>query len=175
MKKIAITLVSLILIGSIAFAALPNHTQRLIQQQVNTVLEQILQNLGAYNERLPEDRVYAHFDKTLYKPGETIWFSAYVRNGQSLKASDKSDIISVQLINPKGAIQKEYKIIARDGIAKGDFKLDEAAAGGIYKVKVFTNWLLNEKNPARTNGSKSRFTSLENEARLYQKGLWRRR
>lgn len=148
MKKIAITLLSLILIGSIAFAALPNQTQRFIKQQVNTVLEDILKNLRAFNESLPEDRVYAHFDKTLYKPGETIWFSAYIREGQSLKASNKSDIVSIQLINPKGAIEKEYKIIAQDGIAKGDFKIDENAVGGIYKVKVFTNWLLNDKNPA---------------------------
>ena len=33
-------------------------------------------NLDSYYDYLPEDRVYLHFDKPFYKPGETIWFSA---------------------------------------------------------------------------------------------------
>ena len=142
------TLLGFVLVASLSFAALPNSVQTLVQKQLNTFLEDILKNLRAYNEQLPEDRVYAHFDKTLYKPGETIWFTAYVRDGQSLKKSNKSDIVKIELYNPKGAIEKEYKIIAKNGVAKGDFQLDETAVGGIYKVKVYTNWMRNDALPA---------------------------
>ena len=90
MKKIVITLVSLILIGSIAFAALPNQTRQLIQQQVNTVLEEILQNLLAYNERLPEDRVYAHFDKTLYGSLRAIYHNFTEADANAIKTIERT-------------------------------------------------------------------------------------
>src|SRR4051812_14926034 len=48
-----------------------------------------------------EDRVYMQLDKSFYKPGETIWFAAYIRNGKDFTASAKSDILHVQLIGPK--------------------------------------------------------------------------
>ncbi len=147
-SKISIILLGLILIGSITYAALPSRMQLQFQQQLNSFLDDLLKNLKGYNEHLPEDRVYAHFDKTLYKPGETIWFSAFIRDGQSLKKSNQSDIVNVELYNPKGAIEKEYKIIAKNGVAKGDFQLDPAAVGGIYKVKVYTNWMTNDQLPA---------------------------
>lgn len=108
----------------------------------------ILQNLRKYNTHLPEDRLYIHFDKTLYKPGETIWFTVYIRDGQTLKPSIKSEIVTVQLINPKGNIEQTHKIIAHDGVARGDFQLSETDFGGIYKVKTETNWQKNDKNAA---------------------------
>ncbi len=147
-SKIGITLLGLVLLGSIAFAAIAEQGRFKINQQLNDFLTELMQKLQAFNEHAPEDRVYAHFDKTLYKPGETIWFTAYIRDAATLKKSEQSDIVSIQLINPKGGIEKEYKIIAKDGIAKGDFQIDEAAVGGIYKVKVFTNWMLNDQDPA---------------------------
>jgi len=57
-------------------------------------------------QKLPEERVYLQFDKPFYNPGETVWFAAYLRNGQNLKASDKSDILNVEFINPKGSVEK---------------------------------------------------------------------
>ncbi len=147
-SKIGIILLGLVLLGSITFAAMPAQARFKINQQLNDFLTELMQKLQAFNEQAPEDKVYAHFDKTLYKPGETIWFTAYVRDAETLKKSNKSDIVSVQLINPKGGIEKEYKVVAENGVAKGDFKIDENAVGGIYKVKVFTNWMLNDKDPA---------------------------
>ena len=143
-SKITIALFGIALISTIAYTAIPEKTQN----QLNDFLSELMMKLQKHNEQLPEDRVYAHFDKTLYKPGETIWFTAYVRDGKTLKKSEQSDIVSVQLINPKGAVEKQYSIIAENGVAKGDFKIDENAVGGIYKVNIFTRWMLNDKDPA---------------------------
>lgn len=135
MKKIAIILSSLLIIFTITFAAIPEQTRFKFNQQLNDVLSELMQKLNTFNKHTPEDRVYLHFDKTLYKPGETIWFSVYVRDGKTLKASDQSDMVNIQLINPKGAIIKSYKVIAQDGIAKGDFQLSEKA---VQKTHSFT-------------------------------------
>lgn len=98
------------------------------------------------NATHPEDRVYLQFDKPFYNPGETIWFSAYVRNGQNLKPSSQSDIVNVEFINPKGSVEKTIRLIAKNGKVAGDFSLDEEAPGGLYKVKAYTNWMKNDSS-----------------------------
>ncbi len=37
--------------------------------------------LNKLNEQFPQEKIYLHFDKTLYNPGETIWFKAYLFTG----------------------------------------------------------------------------------------------
>ena len=110
----------------------------------NDFLASLKKKQAAYNEQLPEDRVYLQLDKPFYKPGETVWFNAFVRNGADMKPSQKSDILHVDLINPKGGIEKSIKLIARNGRAAGDLALGAEAPGGLYKVKAYTNWMKNE-------------------------------
>ncbi|MBI4930922.1 MAG: hypothetical protein HY841_09185 [Bacteroidetes bacterium] len=98
------------------------------------------------NSKMPEERVYLQFDKPFYNPGETIWFSAYLRNGQNLKASSQSDILNVEFINPKGSVEKTIRLIAKNGKASGDFSLGEESPGGLYKVKAYTNWQKNDSS-----------------------------
>lgn len=110
----------------------------------NDFLAQLKKKVSAYNETMPEDRVYLHFDKPFYEPGDDIWFSAYVRDGQTLKPSTKSDIVHVDLLNPKGGVEKSLNLIARNGQAAGDFILDKEALGGMYKIRAYTNWMKND-------------------------------
>lgn len=95
-----------------------------------------------------QDRVYLQTDKSFYKPGETVWFTAYVRDEKTLKPSNNSDIIHVEFITPKGSTEKHYKIVAKNGAAQGDFNLS-AHPGGIYKIRAYTEWQKNEENGYR--------------------------
>ncbi len=95
-----------------------------------------------------QDRVYLQTDKAFYKPEETVWFTAYVRDEKTLKPSGNSDIIHVELITPKGSTEKHYKIVAKNGTAQGDFNLS-AHPGGIYKIRAYTEWQKNEENGFR--------------------------
>ncbi len=113
-------------------------------QMDNELIQTIKDKLSDYTTTLPEDRVYLHFDKPFYEPGESIWFSAYVREGANLKPSTKSDIVHVELINPKGSVEKRINIVAKNGKAAGDFMLDEGILGGLYKVRAYTNWMKND-------------------------------
>ena len=110
----------------------------------NEFIRSIKSKLSAYQQKLPEDRVYVQFDKPFYEPGDNIWFTTYVRDGQTMKASNKSDIVHVEFLNPKGTIEKSINIIAKNGVAAGDFTLDAEALGGMYKVRAYTNWMKNE-------------------------------
>ena len=136
------TILAVITISSLA--AIPRSTQQIL----NDFLQDLLLKMKQIGIERPEDKVYLHCDKPFYKPNETIWFAAYIRNGSDLKVSKKSGIVHVELINPKGGVERKLQIIANQGIAKGDFHIDEYAAGGLYKIKAYTQWQKNDANPA---------------------------
>ncbi|MBP7810149.1 MAG: hypothetical protein KA163_12705 [Bacteroidia bacterium] len=110
----------------------------------NDFIKSLKKKLNEYYAHAPEDRVYLQFDKPFYAPGDDIWFSAYVRDGLSLKPSNKSDIIHIELLSPKGTIEKRINIIAKNGKAAGDFSIDKEALGGLYKIRAYTTWMKNE-------------------------------
>lgn len=110
----------------------------------NDFIKSLRKKLTEYNTHMPEDRVYLQLDKPFYAPGDDIWFSAYVRDGVSLKPSNKSDIVHIELISPKGTIEKRINIIAKNGKAAGDFNIDKEALGGLYKIRAYTTWMKNE-------------------------------
>jgi hypothetical protein len=139
-------LVAILVSGIIGFSIAGSQLTQLVP--ANEFLAKLISDLKSLNETHPEERVYLHFDKPFYKPGESVWFRAYLRNGRDFKPSLQSDIIHVELINPKGTVEKELKLISRKGLASGDFYLGENAAGGIYKIKAYTNWQKNEVNAA---------------------------
>jgi hypothetical protein len=140
--RFTVTAIMILIISGII--GLTNAGSYYLQLAENEIIKNIKEKFALYNEEFPEDRVYLQFDKPFYQPGETIFFGAYIRNGVDLKPSLKSDILHVEFIGPKGNIEKEIKIIAKNGKAVGDFTLDENAPGGMYKVKAYTNWQKNE-------------------------------
>jgi len=112
----------------------------------NDFIKTLRKRLNEFNTHLPEDRLYLQTDKPFYEPGDDIWISAFIRDGLSLEASAKSDIVYLELLNPKGTVEKRVNIIAKNGKAAGDFTLDKEALGGLYKIRAYTNWMKNADN-----------------------------
>lgn len=135
--------ISLAMLAMVAWITPSNYYQLAMD---NEFIRSIKTKLNAYQQKLPEDRLYVQFDKPFYEPGDNIWFATFVRDGQTMKASNKSDIVHVEFLNPKGTIEKSINIIAKNGVAAGDFVLDAEALGGMYKVRAYTNWMKNEGN-----------------------------
>lgn len=136
-KILSIAIIVFIALGSFITISLNN------EFKLNAFLKNLTAQLEKYNTEIPEDRVYLQLDKPLYKPGETIWISAFVQNASTMKASEKSEILYVELIDPKGNITKKLNLVAQKGKTNAEFELDETVVGGIYKVKAYTNWQKN--------------------------------
>ncbi len=113
-------------------------------EKENGFIKSLKEKFESFYKKIPQERIYLHTDKTFYIPGETLWFSAYVRDAATMKPSSVSDIIQVQLISPKGSVQSTYKLICKNGKAAGDFTFAEDCPGGIYKIKAFSQWQKNE-------------------------------
>lgn len=116
--------------------------------QVTGFITELKTLFNSFEEKKHEERIYLMFDKPFYHPGETIWFQGYLRNGSDMKPSDKSELLYVEFIAPGGNIEKKLTLIARNGTGSGDIQLDEDISGGLYKIKAYTKWQENEKQPA---------------------------
>jgi uncharacterized protein YfaS (alpha-2-macroglobulin family) len=140
-KKLGVVAMGAAALTLVAFMTPSNYYQMAMD---NEFIRSLKKKLTAFNEQMPQDRLYLQFDKPMYEPGDNIWFSAYVRDGATLKPSSKSDIVHVEFLNPKGTVERSINLIAKNGVAAGDFNLDAEALGGIYKVRAYTNWMKNE-------------------------------
>lgn len=138
--KLTITIWAIVACG--LFLALTGGTVKL-----NGFIEALKTKFQQFQQDQPQDRVYLQLDKTLYKPGETIWLAAHVRGAKTLQPSSKSDIVHVELIGPDGKRQQKHELIADHGIAKGDFQLAPQQVGGLYTLRAYTNWQKNETQP----------------------------
>ena len=103
--------------------------------------DSIKQKFEFFHTLWPAEKLAILNDKPLYDPGETLWFSVLLANGQTLKRTGLSEIVYVELINPKGSIEKKFSLIAKGGKANGDYQIPVDAIGGIYKIKGYTRWM----------------------------------
>jgi TonB-dependent SusC/RagA subfamily outer membrane receptor len=106
-------------------------------------LNSLTEKTRFYTDKLPSEKLYLQTDKTFFKPGEDIWFSAYLVNGTDHTAQAASHVVYVELINPRGNVEKTLTLLAQKNHLHGDFHLDESAPGGIYKLRAYTQWMKN--------------------------------
>ncbi len=88
------------------------------------------------------EKIYTQTDRSFYFPGETIWFKSYITNAD-LSPTNSSDVFYAELISPKGSIIKKLTLPVTLGTGYGNFDISMEWAGGIYTLKVYTNWLQN--------------------------------
>ena len=90
----------------------------------------------------PYEKIYGHIDRPMYYPGESIWFKAYVVDLLN-QPSFESDVMIAELIAPNGSVILSKRLKISDGASYGTFKIDKNKPGGIYKVKMYTNFMRN--------------------------------
>src|SRR4051794_1124371 len=79
--------------------------------------------IKVYSEQVPDQKAYVHFDKDLYRAGETIWFKAYLFSGFSLSAVSKN--FYAELINDKGAVVQRKVYPITESSSYGNFDLPD--------------------------------------------------
>lgn len=88
------------------------------------------------------EKVYAQTDRPLYFPDETVWFKAYVVNSSNT-ISAISEMMYVDLLSPKGSVVQTLRLPVSNGYAYGNLKINKDWVGGIYTLKMYTNWMRN--------------------------------
>ena len=89
------------------------------------------------------EKAYLHLDRKYYSAGDTIWFKAYVVDGSEHRPSLVSNVLNVELVDGKDSVKQRVKLLVKNGLSNGDFRLPFTVADGTYHVRAFTNWMRN--------------------------------
>ncbi|HMG90172.1 MAG TPA: MG2 domain-containing protein, partial [Chryseolinea sp.] len=109
-------------------------------------LKNLKESIKQYNENFPEEKVYVQLDKPFYKPGEDVWFNVFVLSSNTHKPTQVSDVVYVELLDPKGNVSSKLDLVVHEGTAHGDFSLIGSAPGGMYQIRAYTSWMKNFGN-----------------------------
>jgi TonB-dependent SusC/RagA subfamily outer membrane receptor len=112
--------------------------------QSNDVSKNIVAKLKSFSNNHLTEKAYLQFDKPYYAAGDTIYFKAYVTEGERHKLSNLSEVLHVDLINTNNKIDQSIKLQLDSGVAWGDFALPDSLPKGDYRVRAYTQWMQND-------------------------------
>lgn len=95
-----------------------------------------------FSDILPTEKVYLHTNNTIFQPGETLYFKAYVAGGEQ-NLSLQSSVLYVEIIKPDGSVLQKNIYGINKGRVSGSFGFRENTNGGLYKLRVYTAWQKN--------------------------------
>ena len=113
--------------------------------QVNkTDFNNTLSRTESLRKNRPFENIYIHFDKPYYAAGDTIYFKTYVTLNELHKPTPLSEVVHVDLVTPQNRIINSIRLKLKQGMAFADFELPDSLPAGIYRIRAYTRWMLNE-------------------------------
>ncbi|MDT8415172.1 MAG: hypothetical protein RQ735_07320 [Flavobacteriaceae bacterium] len=91
----------------------------------------------------PREKVVVHLNKTVFLPGESIWFQAHLLDPRFDHASLLSSNVYAGLYDLEGKLVSGDVFFTDNGIANGQLAIDENFTAQEYVLHIFTNWSLN--------------------------------
>ena len=92
-------------------------------------------------------RLYVQVDKSLYKPGETVWIKTWDLQARDLKGSPSIQGVRYELVSPKGAVVLKKRTQVQNGTATNDFEIPEGVQGGEYQIRAIADDGLKVERP----------------------------
>ena len=106
--------------------------------------EAVAKRQAVFGQTIPQEKVYIHMDNTCYTIGDTIWFSAYIRQTTDDRPSCVSGVLYVELLNHDGYLVERKLIEMKEGRGHGNFSLNQSVLyAGFYELRAYTRWQLN--------------------------------
>jgi TonB-dependent SusC/RagA subfamily outer membrane receptor len=108
------------------------------------ISDKIIRLLTQHTLKVPQEKVYLHFDKPYYMSGETMWFKGYLFNAVSHSIDSVSRVLYVDLVDPaKGKVLIHNILRCENGMTDGSFILPDSLAEKVYTVRAYTNYMKN--------------------------------
>ena len=103
--------------------------------------QDILKNVENYSGKFQEERIYIHYDKTAYSPGESIWFKAYLM--KTIFPEEESKTVYIDFSDQDGHLLLHTTSAIVEGTSFGQFDVPADYKGQFLFVKAYTKWMLN--------------------------------
>jgi hypothetical protein len=106
-------------------------------------VHELIQKLNLYNDRFPTEKVYLKSNKSVFKPGEDIWFKAYVVESRQNRPLSMSTNLTVKIIDENGADVFNNRFKINKGTVSGVLNMPLLLEEGNYVLVAYTNWMQN--------------------------------
>jgi hypothetical protein len=83
-------------------------------------------------------KIYIHFDKSVYDAGDDLWFKAYIINPKTHLPDIQESALNVELIGTDGRIKRAEILRVENGFAFGDLKFGDSIPTGNYLFRAYT-------------------------------------
>lgn len=103
--------------------------------------QQIENSINLYGTNFPQEKIYIHFDRETYLPGETIWFKAYLFE-ENLPA-ERSTNFYAALYDEKGRLLKQSVNPIFNSTADGYFNIPDSLKSTQLVCRAYTAWMMN--------------------------------
>jgi len=103
--------------------------------------QNIEKNLANYANNFTAERIYLHYDKSTYAPGETIWFKAYLM--QTIFPVENSKTVYIDWTDENGKLLLHSVSPIQEGTAFGQFDIPDTYKGQYIHARAYTKWMLN--------------------------------
>ena len=110
-----------------------------VSAQEQSPIPKINQQITDYFSANPREKVFLMTDKVHYKPGETIWFRAFVTDAGNQPAPKESSELYVLLYDKSGKVILRDLFRLNNGSASGDMDIPENLAQDNYFLASYTS------------------------------------
>src|SRR5579872_5879023 len=97
--------------------------------------------LNIYANNYPQEKVYLQLDKKIYRPGETVWFKAYVFSGADPSLMSRN--FYAELSDPSGTILQRKVYPVTESSTAGSFDLPKVISSRHLHLRAYTTWMTN--------------------------------
>ncbi|HET6255629.1 MAG TPA: MG2 domain-containing protein [Puia sp.] len=108
--------------------------QFLIAQKIDSML-------NIYANNYPQEKVYLQLDKKIYRPGETVWFKAYIFTGADPSLLSRN--FYAELSDPSGTILQRKVYPVTESSTAGSFDLPKTIKSRHLHLRAYTTWMTN--------------------------------
>jgi len=107
----------------------------------NATAQNIVSTLTKYANDYGQERIYLHYDKSSYAPGDTVWYKMYMM--QAIYPVTESKTVYIDWTDEEGKLLQHSLSPIQAGTAFGQFEIPESFKGKYLHVKAYTKWMLN--------------------------------
>lgn len=85
-------------------------------------------------------------DQPYYRPGQNIQLSGMMRYSNPTYVDSLSKLLRVELLHPEKRMVYAAKWVIDEGMFQGSLPLPDTLSTGMYLLRVYTQWMLNQGN-----------------------------
>lgn len=105
--------------------------------------KRLVGNLTAQVQKLQQEKLYLHTDKSVYTVGDKLWFRVYQVHAATISPMVYSNFVYVDLVDRRDSLIQRVKVVHRDSCFYGQIDIPKDLQQGDYCLRAFTYYMQN--------------------------------